>query len=158
MIASARAGVPLFDLSIGELLVIAVLILVFVGPDRIPELMSVAGRYYGKFRRMSDDLRRTFNAEVARHESDRRREELETRRKEIEAKRREERDAARDAASAAEAEAPAAEPASADVADATTAPVTPDGSGPETTPTAAQERPLPPDAVARPRASEAGDP
>ena len=64
-----------------------------MGPDRIPELMSVAGRYYGKIRRMSDDLRRAFNAEVARAESDRRREELEARRKEAEERRRKERDA-----------------------------------------------------------------
>ncbi|MBM4368424.1 MAG: hypothetical protein FJ102_19575 [Deltaproteobacteria bacterium] len=62
------------------------MILVFVGPDRIPELMSVAGRYYAKLRRLSDDLRRAFNAEVARVEADKRRDELEGRRKDAEAK------------------------------------------------------------------------
>lgn len=54
--------------------------------------MSVAGRYYGKVRRMSDDLRRAFNAEVARSEGDRRRAELEARRKESDEKRRIERE------------------------------------------------------------------
>lgn len=78
-------------------------ILVFVGPDRIPELMAVAGRYYAKLRRMSDDLRRAFNAEVARVEADKRREELDARRREAEAKLRAEREARE--ASAREAEA-----------------------------------------------------
>ncbi|MSQ02416.1 MAG: twin-arginine translocase TatA/TatE family subunit [Myxococcales bacterium] len=139
MLATAPRGVPLFDLSIGELLVIAVLILVFVGPDRIPELMSVAGRYYGKFRRMSDDLRRTFNAEVARHESDRRREELESRRKEIESRRREERDRAERTANATDAA--GEEPATAEVPEAE-----------------APERPVPVDAVARLKAHAAPPP
>lgn len=99
---------PLFNFSLGEMLIIGVVILVFVGPDRIPELMSTAGKYYGRFRRMSDDLRRAFNAEVARHEADRRRQELEARRKAAE----EARQAERQAASTAEAEgAPAEAPA-----------------------------------------------
>jgi sec-independent protein translocase protein TatB len=88
------------------MLVIGVVVLVFVGPDRIPELMSTAGKYYGCFRRLSDDLRRAFNAEVARHEADRRRSELETRRLSAEAKRQAEREAA--AASEGAAEEPAA--------------------------------------------------
>ncbi len=80
----------MFDIGFGEMLFIAILILVFVGPDHIPELMSFTGRYYGKFRRASDDLRRTFNAEVARVESDRRRDELKQRQEEIERRRKEE--------------------------------------------------------------------
>ncbi len=140
----------LFDLSIGELLVIAVLILVFVGPDRIPELMSVAGRYYGKFRRMSDDLRRTFNAEVARHESDRRREELEARRKEIETRRQEEREGAQRAASDAEA------PAEGAAAEGTVA--TPMPADAVARPrVAGQPATATPDPVAAPAAPEAGD-
>ncbi|MBM4394026.1 MAG: twin-arginine translocase TatA/TatE family subunit, partial [Deltaproteobacteria bacterium] len=86
MIAAGRRRRPLFDLGLGEILLIGVVILVFVGPDRIPELMSVAGRYYAKLRRLSDDLRRAFNAEVARVEADKRRDELEGRRKDAEAK------------------------------------------------------------------------
>ncbi len=96
---------PLFNFSLGEMLIIGVVILVFVGPDRIPELMSTAGKYYGRFRRMSDDLRRAFNAEVARHEADRRRQELEARRKAAE----EARQAEREAASATETEGAPAE-------------------------------------------------
>lgn len=82
------------------MLLIAVVILVFVGPDRIPELMSTAGKYYGKFRRMSDDLRRAFNAEVARSEAERRRVELQARHKELSEKRKAREAAAREAAMA----------------------------------------------------------
>jgi sec-independent protein translocase protein TatB len=92
-------------------MLIGAVILVFVGPDRIPELMSVAGRYYGKVRRMSDDLRRAFNAEVARSESDRRRVELEARRKEVDEKRRAERESRERAAEASEREPAADSPA-----------------------------------------------
>lgn len=74
----------MFDLGLGEMLVIAVLVIVFVGPDGLPDLMRVLGRFYGQMRRASDDLRRTFNAEVARVDSDRRRDELRQRRLERE--------------------------------------------------------------------------
>ncbi|MDP2312413.1 MAG: twin-arginine translocase TatA/TatE family subunit [Pseudomonadota bacterium] len=74
----------MFDLGLGEMLVIAVLVIVFVGPDGLPDLMRVLGRFYGQMRRASDDLRRTFNAEVARVDADRRREELRQRRLERE--------------------------------------------------------------------------
>ncbi len=86
----------------GEMLLIAIVILVFVGPERIPELMSAAGSFYGKIRRMSDDLRRTFNAEVARAESDKRRGELDMRRKQADARRQAEREAKSREAEAAE--------------------------------------------------------
>lgn len=74
----------MFDLGLGEMLVIAVLVIVFVGPDGLPDLMRVLGRFYGQMRRASDDLRRTFNAEVARVDADRRRDELRQRRLERE--------------------------------------------------------------------------
>jgi sec-independent protein translocase protein TatB len=73
-----------FDLGLGEMLVIAVLVIVFVGPDGLPDLMRVLGRFYGQMRRASDDLRRTFNAEVARVDADKRRDELRQRRLERE--------------------------------------------------------------------------
>jgi Sec-independent protein translocase protein TatA len=69
-----------FDLSLGEMGVIAVLVIVFVGPDGLPDLMRVLGRFYAQINRASMDLRRTFNAEVARVDADRRREELRERR------------------------------------------------------------------------------
>lgn len=82
----------MFDMSLGEMMVIAVLILVFFQPDQLPELMRTAGRWYGKLKGASDDLRRAFNTEVARVEADKRREDLERRRAEI-ARRRVQADA-----------------------------------------------------------------
>lgn len=70
----------MFDFGFSEMMVVAVLVLVFVGPDRIPEMMSVAGRYYAKARRASDELRRAFNTEVARYETEYRRQDFERRR------------------------------------------------------------------------------
>jgi sec-independent protein translocase protein TatB len=72
-----------FDMSLGEMLVIGVLVLVFFEPDQLPDLMRQAGRMYGKIKGASDDLRRAFNAEVARVDSERRREELQRRRDEL---------------------------------------------------------------------------
>jgi sec-independent protein translocase protein TatB len=69
-----------FDFGFSEMVVVAILVLVFVGPDRIPEMMSVAGRYYAKVRRASDELRRAFNTEVARYETEYRRQDFERRR------------------------------------------------------------------------------
>ena len=77
----------MFDLGFGEMMVIAVLVIVFIGPDGLPDLMRVLGRFYAQARRASDELRRTFNAEVARVEADRRREELKARREAREAQR-----------------------------------------------------------------------
>ena len=83
------AGRRLFDLSLGELLMIAVLAIVFIGPDDLPKMMRLAGRYYAKIRRASDDLRRAFNAEVAKVEAEERREEMRRRREEMERRRAE---------------------------------------------------------------------
>lgn len=74
----------MFGLDFSEMLVIAVLVIVVVGPDDLPKLMSTVGRYYAKIRRMSDDLRRAFNAEIARVEGDQRRDQLKKRKEELE--------------------------------------------------------------------------
>ncbi len=68
---------------------IAVLAIVFIGPDDLPKMMRIAGRYYAKIRRASDDLRRAFNAEVAKVEAEERREEMRRRREEMERRRAE---------------------------------------------------------------------
>ena len=77
----------MLDMSLSEMLVIGVLILVFIGPDRIPEMMRFLGRNYAKLRSASDELRRTFNAEVARVDADRRHEEMLKRRAKIQRER-----------------------------------------------------------------------
>ncbi|GEM_PF-1329931 len=76
-----------------ELLVIAVLVIVFVGPDRLPEMMRFVGKQYGRLRRASDELRRAFQIEVDRVDGDRRAQEIRKRREELMARRRAEREA-----------------------------------------------------------------
>src|SRR5574341_1937067 len=39
-----------------EFAVIAIVALMVIGPERLPEVMSKLGRWYGQARRMSDDL------------------------------------------------------------------------------------------------------
>jgi len=76
-----------FDMSLGEMLVIGVIVLVVFKPEQLPEVMRHAGRLYGKVKGASDDLRRAFNTEVARVESERRRDELQRRREELQKRR-----------------------------------------------------------------------
>ena len=86
--------VPFGLISFGfmELLVIAVLVIVFVGPDRLPEMMRYVGRQYGRLRRASDELRRAFQLEVDRVDADHRAREIRKRREELMARRRAERE------------------------------------------------------------------
>jgi sec-independent protein translocase protein TatB len=70
----------LFDIGLQEMLVIAVLVVLFFPPDDLPALFRMAGRGYAKMRRASDDLRRAFNAEVARVENEQRMEDVRRRR------------------------------------------------------------------------------
>ena len=73
----------MMDVGFTEALLIGALVLLFFKPEELPDLFRVLGRWYGKIRRASDDLRRTFNAEVARVDSDRRRDDLEKRMKSL---------------------------------------------------------------------------
>lgn len=74
----------------GEIALIAVLILVFVGPDDLPKLLRFLGRNYGKLRRASDDLRRTFTLEVDKVDAEARAAEIQRRREELLARRKQE--------------------------------------------------------------------
>ncbi|MGA9657621.1 MAG: Sec-independent protein translocase protein TatB [Asticcacaulis sp.] len=62
----------------GELILIAVVALVIVGPKDLPKLLRQLGRYVGKMRRMADDFRTSFD-DMARQS------ELDDLRKEVEA-------------------------------------------------------------------------
>lgn len=71
----------MLGLGFGEILVIAVVLLVVVGPERLPEFMRTAGKMYGQVRRASDDLRRTFVVEADRMDAEERYKKLQERRK-----------------------------------------------------------------------------
>ncbi len=70
----------MFQLGFQELLTIGVLVLLFFPAEDLPGLFRTAGRWYAQIRRASDDLRRAFNSEVARVESEERLDELRKRR------------------------------------------------------------------------------
>lgn len=70
----------MFGLGMQEMFFVAVLAIVIVGPDRLPEMMRFMGRQYGKLRSASDELRRAFMFEADRVDQERRLEELRKRR------------------------------------------------------------------------------
>lgn len=74
--------VPSLGLGFGEILVIVALVIVFVGPDRMPQLFRTMGRQYGKLVRASDELKRAFVLEADRVDADKRADDLRRRREE----------------------------------------------------------------------------
>lgn len=54
----------MFDLSFMELLVVAVVALLVVGPQKLPEVARTAGRWIGAARRMVDEVKREVNAHI----------------------------------------------------------------------------------------------
>src|SRR5437868_5194756 len=48
----------------GEMFVIILLALVMFGPKKLPELFRTVTKYYGDFRRASNDLKATFEREL----------------------------------------------------------------------------------------------
>lgn len=70
----------MLGIGIGELMVIALVALIFVGPERLPKVMRELGRQYGKLRRAADELRRAFVLEADRQDADQRYEKLQERR------------------------------------------------------------------------------
>lgn len=59
----------MWDVGLGELLVIALVAVVFVGPERLPELARQAGRFLHSLKLMAtstrDDLRKELGPEFA---------------------------------------------------------------------------------------------
>lgn len=78
----------MLGLSFGEIMVVAMIALMVVGPDNLPKFARSAGRYYAQLRRMADDLRRGLVLEADRQDAEDRLEALRKRREEAEAQRR----------------------------------------------------------------------
>jgi len=74
----------MFGLGVLEILVIALVALVVIGPEQLPQFLRSAGQWYAKLRRMSDELRRAFTAELDRSEAEERFQKLQERRKQAE--------------------------------------------------------------------------
>jgi sec-independent protein translocase protein TatB len=60
----------MFDIGWSELLVIAIVAIVVVGPKGLPGLMRTFGHYTGKLRHAASDFQRQFEAAMAESEVD----------------------------------------------------------------------------------------
>lgn len=80
----------MLGLGIWEMALVAALLLVVVGPDRLPQVLRWAGQNYAKLRRTADELRRAFVLEADRQDAEERLRKL----RERQQKAREEADAA----------------------------------------------------------------
>ena len=67
----------MLDIGWSELLVVAIVAIVVVGPKELPKLMRTVGFYVGKARRASADFQRQFNEAVAESEDEEVRKNLE---------------------------------------------------------------------------------
>ena len=54
----------MFGIGFPELLLIAVLALVVIGPKRLPDLAKALGRGFAEFRRATEELKQTFEEET----------------------------------------------------------------------------------------------
>ena len=84
----------MLSLGLPEILVIMMLALVVVGPERLPEMLRFLGRQYGKLTRASNDLKRAFLLEAEREQMSKRAEEMKLRREEVRRRIAEQRKAA----------------------------------------------------------------
>lgn len=66
----------MFGIGFPELLLIAVIALVVIGPKRLPDLARALGRGFAEFRRASDELKRTFEEETRAARADELRQKL----------------------------------------------------------------------------------
>ncbi len=73
----------MFDIGFYEVLVFAVVTLIFVGPKELPVLMRTVGRYVGILRRQADEFRSHFDAAMQEAEIDKMQTELESVSKEM---------------------------------------------------------------------------
>lgn len=72
----------MLNFGFGEMFVVMVLALVFVGPERLPHTIRWLGRQYAKLTRASEELRRAFVLEADRMDADQRTADLRRRREE----------------------------------------------------------------------------
>jgi|GEM_PF-1884857 len=73
----------MFGIGFFELIIIAVVALVVVGPKRLPEVMKQAGRLFVHLRRTANDVRSSFEQVIREAEDEIRREEAESIRKSL---------------------------------------------------------------------------
>lgn len=78
----------MLGLGMGEMLIVAVVVLLVVGPDNLPQFARSAGKFYGQLRRTADDLRRSLVLEADRQDAEDRYQKLQERRRQAEEQRK----------------------------------------------------------------------
>lgn len=58
----------MFDIGFWELIIIAIVALLVVGPDRFPDFARQAGKWLAKFRRLINNLQREIKQELSTDE------------------------------------------------------------------------------------------
>lgn len=54
----------MFDIGFWEILIVSFIILIVVGPDKLPDFMRQAGKYLGIIRRLINNLKREFKNQI----------------------------------------------------------------------------------------------
>ncbi len=80
----------MLNIGFWEICVVLVASLLFIGPERLPNVIRFFGRSYAKIRHASRDLRMAFQQEVDRVDSERRAQEIAERREALRLRREEE--------------------------------------------------------------------
>lgn len=68
----------MFDIGFSEILLVAVVALVVIGPERLPGVARNVGRFAGRLQRYVHDIKKDFNREVEFEEIKRLQHEMET--------------------------------------------------------------------------------
>ncbi len=76
----------MLNLGLTEIIVVLIVAIVVVGPERLPKVVRWLGRQYGKLMRSSDELRKAFVIEADRAEAEVRAADLRKRRDEARAR------------------------------------------------------------------------
>lgn len=58
----------MFGIGMNEMLIIAVIAVIIIGPKQIPEMARALGKMFSQFKRASNDLRSAVNEEIQAHE------------------------------------------------------------------------------------------
>ena len=73
----------MFDISFGELLILAIVTLVFVGPKDLPVFLRAIGKYAGIIRRQAAEIRTQFDEAMREAELDSMKKEVESMQKTV---------------------------------------------------------------------------
>ena len=58
----------MFEVGFTEIIMVALVALLVVGPERLPELVRTTGRWIGRFQRIAREMRTEFDRDIGREE------------------------------------------------------------------------------------------